>query len=100
MRKGTTPTLTFKLPFDAEMIKNAKITLCQKNAIVLEKKLCDCKKTQDSIEIKLTQEETFLFDCNSIIEAQLRVVTVNGDALASDVFKMFVAQCLDEEVLE
>lgn len=98
MRKGTTPTLTFKLPFDVAMLSNAKVTLCQGN-VRLEKKLCDCGTTDDSLTVKLTQEETFLFDCKSTVKAQLRVVTTNGEALASDVFTILVAQCLDDEVI-
>ena len=98
MRKGTTPTLTFKLPFEVSMLSNAKVTLCQDD-VRLEKKLCDCETTEDSLTVKLTQEETFLFECNSTIKAQLRVVTINGDALASDIFSIFVAQCLDDEVI-
>lgn len=98
MRKGTTPSLTFKLPFEVAMLANAKITLCQED-VQLEKKLCDCETTEDSLTVKLTQEETFMFDCNSIVKAQLRVVTVSGDALASDIFKILVSQCLDDEVI-
>lgn len=98
MRKGTTPTLTFQLPIEVAELANAKVTLCQGD-VRLEKKLCDCESTNDSITVKLTQEETFLFDCNSHIKVQLRVVTVNGDALASDIFTIFVAQCLDDEVI-
>lgn len=99
MRKGTTPSLTFKLPFSVGTISNAKITLCQRN-VKLVKRLCDCEITEeDSLTIKLTQEETFLFDCNTYIKVQLRVVTEYGDALASEVYSIFVAQCLDEEVL-
>ena len=98
MRKGTTPTLTFKLPFETAMLANAKVTLRQDDA-VLEKRLCDCATAENSLTVKLTQEETFLFDCNSHIKAQLRVVTINGDALASDIFTIFVAQCLDNEVI-
>lgn len=99
MRKGTTPSLTFKLPFTVGTISNAKVTLCQRH-VKLEKRLCDCEiNEEDSLTIKLTQEETFLFDCNSYINVQLRVVTENGDALASDVFNIPVAQCLDDEVI-
>ena len=98
MRKGTTPTLTFELPFEVAMLSNAKVTINQEN-VQLEKRLADCETTENSLTVKLTQEETFLFDCNSRIKVQLRVVTLSGDALASDIFNISVAQCLDEEVI-
>lgn len=98
MRKGTTPSFTFKLPFEVDMIANAKVTFRQGN-VTLEKKLCDCETAEASLTVRLTQEETFLFDCNSYVKVQLRVVDEHGDALSSTVYDVFVGQCLDEEVL-
>lgn len=98
MRKGTTPSFTFKLPFEVDMIANAKVTFRQ-GEVELAKKLCDCETAEDSLTVRLTQEETFLFECNSFIKVQLRAVTRNGDALSSAVYDVFVGQCLDEEVL-
>lgn len=99
MRKGTTPTLTFKIPFEVSMLKNAKATFRQGD-IQLEKKLGDFETTENTLTIRLTQEETFLFRSDTQIKVQLRVVTLNGDALASDIFNIFVSECLDNEVLE
>ena len=101
MRKGTTPTLTFELPPDVPVaeIANAKVTLCQGD-VRLEKKLCDCQTSENTLSVKLTQEETLLFACRSRLRFQLRVLTVGGDALATDVMEMFVHELLDEEVLE
>jgi hypothetical protein len=98
MRLGTTPTLTFKLPFEVSMLSNAKATFRQGD-IRLEKKLGDFETTENTLTIRLTQEETFLFRSDSQIKVQLRVVTLNGDALASDIFNIFVSECLDNEVL-
>jgi hypothetical protein len=98
MRKGTTPTLTFKIPFEVSMLSNAKVTFLQGD-IRLEKKLSDFTTTEDSLTIKLTQEETFLFDSDSPIQVQLRVVTIHDDVLASDIFRIFAEQCLDSEVI-
>lgn len=98
MIKGTTPSFTFKLPFNIELLSNAKVTLRQ-GEVILEKKLCDCATTENSLTVRLTQDETFMFDCKSVINVQLRVVTLNGDALATRVFDVYAKQCLDEEVL-
>ena len=98
MIKGTTPRFTFKLPFAVDLLSNAKVTLRQGD-IYLEKKLCDCETTENSLTVRLTQEETFMFECKSFIKMQLRVLTENGDALATRVFEVYAKQCLDEEVL-
>lgn len=99
MRKGTTPSFVFELPFGTEKISNAKVIFSLNNQVKLEKYLTDCNIKDNIITVKLSQEETFLFDCNSTIKIQLRVLTVNGDALASDVFTVFAYQCLDDEVI-
>lgn len=98
MIRGTTPSFTFKLPFDVALLANAKVTICQGDT-TLEKKLCDCSVNENALTVRLTQEETFLFDCHSFVKVQLRVVSVHGEALSTEVFDVRVKQCLDEEVL-
>ena len=44
MRQGTTPTLTFKIPFEVSMLSNVKATFRQGD-IRLEKKLDDFETT-------------------------------------------------------
>ena len=100
MRKGTTPSFVFELPIEVDTIKNAKVIFSFNNDVKLEKYLKQCAASGNKLTVKLTQEETFLFECNATVKIQLRVVTVNGDALASDVFSVFVHQCLDDEVIE
>lgn len=99
MRKGTTPTFEFELPFDISIIENAKIVFSFNKEVRLEKYLADCEQDGNTLRLKLTQEETFLFECNSTVNIQVRVLTIGGDALASDIFNMFTCQCLDGEVL-
>lgn len=98
MIRGTTPSFTFKLPFPVDMVANAKVTLLQ-GETMLEKKLCDCEASEDTLTVRLTQEETFLFQCTAFIKVQLRVVTTRGEALSTPVYDVFVKTCLDEEVL-
>lgn len=98
MIRGTTPSFTFKLPFPVAALANAKLTIRQ-GETTLEKKLCDCEAGENILAFKLTQEETFLFDCHSFVKVQLRVVTERGDALATGVYDVPVNQCLDGEVL-
>lgn len=99
MNIGTTPTHTFKLPFNTKVIKELKITYAQDGQIKLEKKIQDCTLNEDEVSIKLTQEETFLFDAIKNIEVQMRILTQVGDALSSDIRIIGAKRCLDSEVL-
>ena len=99
MRKGTTPKFTFNLPFSTELLDKARVTF-EHDGQELTKTLDDQNFDGNAISVQLTQEETFLFRCNSHIKVQLRVLTKKGEALASDVYSVFVSECLDNEVLE
>ena len=99
MRKGTTPTFTFTLPFDTAIVAKAKVIFEYDNEQQLTKTAGADNFSGNTIIVQLTQEETFLFRCNSRIKVQLRVLTNSGDALVSDVYTVFVEECLDNEVL-
>jgi len=100
MRLGTTPKHTFTFPFDVSKIANVKITYSQAGRIILEKYLKDCNVEGQTLTLTLTQEDTFLFMENKSVEIQARVVTLGGEVLASDVVRVLVERCLDEEVLQ
>ena len=86
MRRGTTPTLIFDLPFDTSMITEAWVTVAQGGENVIDKTTVDCVFEGNSISVKLTQAETLALNSSTRTEIQLRVRTVDGDALASDIF--------------
>lgn len=100
MRLGTTPTHTFTFPFDTSLIDELKITYAQNKKTVLEKYLADCEVGETSVSVFLTQKETFLFAEGVNVEVQARVLTTEGDALASDIRVVTAERCLDREVLE
>jgi hypothetical protein len=99
MRAGTTPTFIFKVPIDIEIIENIKITFFQNENIVLEKYLEDCEIIDGKFFLDLTQEESFKFDQEKKAEIQMRVVTIQGDVLASDIKTIGIKKCLDKELL-
>ena len=99
MRKGTTPTLTFRLPYTVDQLSDIKVTIAQDD-VILEKRLDDFKASDTTVYVTLTQDETFLFDDDSVAEVQLRAVSTHGEALASKVYNFFVGRCLDKEVLK
>lgn len=100
MRRGTTPIFSFTLPFNTDVIAVAKVTFKQGEKIVLEKKTKDCSLDNDVVSVKLTQEETFLFECKEFAEYQLRILDKAGNATETEVYREFVSECLDEEVLK
>lgn len=99
MKRGTTPTHTFELPFDTSILKELKITYAQDDKSILCKRLADCELNGSVAKVKLTQEETFMFDCKKMVQIQLRGLTLGGDAPESDVIIVSVDKCLDDEVL-
>lgn len=101
MRQGTTPTYEIELeePIDVSSVKNAKVTFSYQGEVILQKYLCDCEFDGKVFSLTLTQKETFMFEAHTIIKIQLRIVTVGGEALATDEYDDFVDRCLDDEEL-
>lgn len=100
MRRGTTPTHTFTLPFEVEMIKSVQVVYKQDGVIVLAKKTEDCTLSGNAIAYKLTQQESLAFHDSKNVEIQVRVLLQDGNALASDIMGVYVSRCLDDEVIE
>lgn len=99
MKRGSTPTHTFHISCDTSLIKEVKITYAQGNDIVLTKKAIDCELRAGKIVTKLTQEDSFKFDCTKPVYIQLRVLFLDGECVPSDIKMVDVGRCLDDEVL-
>lgn len=99
MIQGTTPTHKFNIPMDASIIKSVRITYAQQGKVLLTKESEDCHINGNVIELKLTQEETLLFDEFSSVQIQVRVLTAGGDALASELIRVPCGAILDKVVL-
>ena len=100
MRRGTTPEHTFTLPFDTSIISAARILYEQDNAVKITKTTEQCNFDGRVIAVKLTQAETLALMCNSTVKIQVRILTTDGEAMASDIITAFVDECLDNEVLK
>ena len=100
MRKGTTPTHIFELPFDSSDVSKIKITYQQNNSTILTKRDNDLKLEGNTVSTTLTQAETFLFDHTRTVYIQVRVLTNDGVALTSEIMAVGVDKCLDDEVLQ
>lgn len=100
IKKGTEPIIQFALPISADNVQKAKVIIKYKDNSKLTKYAEADSFSGNTISVKLTQEETFLFDCNSYIKVLLRVLTKSGEPLVSDVHNVFVEECFDDEVLK
>ena len=103
MIQGTTPTLHFNLPFQASLIKSAEITLqytdSYKNVLIV-KTLNDCELGETSISTRLTQEETLQLPAPATAKVQLRILTNDDVALATEPLKVSVEKLLKKDVIE
>lgn len=99
MRRGTTPTHTFQLPVDVSTLKEVKIIYAQSNKEVLTKYKENCAADGTSVSVTLSQEETLKFSACSPCQIQVRALTLDGMALASDIITIKVDPILDGGVL-
>ena len=99
MYRGTTPTITFTLPFESNQITVLHLCFCQKGEIVLEKALPDCVSAGNTLQVSLTEAETLLFDeKKGMVELQLRIGC--GDArMASNIMRVSVDRILKDGCL-
>ena len=99
MIRGTTPTHRFELPFSVENVSDALIVYSQNGEEVLRKTVRHCHMVDKTLSVDLTQEETFRFRCDRKVRVQVRVLTNDGRAMASNVLNIDVGECLSDDVL-
>ena len=99
MRRGTTPTHIYKLPFDVSLVEEIRITYAQNNKTVLTKTMADCMLDGEYILLTLTQEETLKFNDYNPVQAQIRIQTTSGNVIASKIMAVKVRATLDEVIM-
>ena len=99
MYRGTTPTITFTLPFESSRITALNLCFAQQDTVVLEKGLADCNLEGNTLKVSLTERETLLFDTKKgMVEMQLRIGC--GDArMASNIMQASVERILKDGCL-
>lgn len=98
MYRGTTPTFTFTLQFDASSIDNAYATFAQSGEVKIDKSLEDMQIDGKKLILKLTQEETLLLKGNSGVEIQLSV-RVGSNVMRSKIMTVTVNRILKEGLI-
>ena len=102
MYRVTTPTHTFTLPIDTSDCDQVQVTYQQgKNKLVFNSKDNPDEMFFDDkdVVVNLTQEETKTFKVGTV-SVQVRVLTMSGQALASQKFKIKVTDVINDEILE
>lgn len=105
MYRVTTPTYTFTLPIQTSACKEILITLKQ-SSIELEKHYENSTLPDGmtlngkDVYIHLTQEETKAFNTDHVVKAQVRVLTNDNEAFASQMINVYVNDVLNEEILK
>ena len=73
MRRGTTPKLIFTADMDCEQIDKLDVSFAQRDEVVLSKGLADCTVSGNTVTVRLTEEDTLLFDSRkNPVRIQLR----------------------------
>lgn len=109
MFRATTPTHTFLFDVDPDVsYSDILITYAQGNKIVLEKQKSDLTfegsqviegETVYLASLHLTQEESNKFQPIKTVNVQVRALTYNNEAVASNKIPVSVKDVLNDEVL-
>lgn len=96
-RRGSTPTHTFNVNVDLREA-TVYVTYSQRGQVIVEKTGDDLTITEESVTLSLTQAETLQFN-NGRVEIQIRYVTADGFADASNIIIVDTERILKEGVI-
>ena len=109
IRRGTTPVNRFTLPFDPPEQAEYIVVYAQgednEEEILFELQTTRCTIEGRRISVKLTQEETLLFDCSIPkgrrtplpLKIQIGIEAPGKDILWSDIIVTTVERCLKKD---
>lgn len=98
MIRGTTPIQEFCFAFDTNTIDKLSIVYVQSGRTIISKSENDVTIGDDRISFRLSQEETLLFK-EGLVNIQLKIKTLSGQVIASNVITTTVYKILDEAVM-
>ena len=95
MYRGTTPTLTFRLPIDTGSITVLSVAMAQGRQVKIEKTLSDVHLDGNVISCTLTEDETLSLTAGASVEAKIQLrVGVGEQRMASQIFTVPVERIL------
>lgn len=97
MYKGTTPTFTFTLKFEASTIDKLNIAMAQNGEVKISKSKADCTISGNTISVTLTEAETLALE-EGTLSIQLRI-GIGSERLASGITTVPVEGLLKDGAL-
>lgn len=95
--RGTTPTITFNLPFDVSTIQNLEVYFAQNDERLFMKGYNDCVLSGTTLSVTLKQKDTLKLDAEEKLQVQVRFRFTNGTADATKIIKGKVEELLSDE---
>ena len=100
MYRGTTPTLTFRLPIDTGSITVLSVAVAQGRQVKIEKTLSDVHLDGNVISCTLTEDETLSLTAGASVDAKIQLrVGVGEQRMASQIFTVPVERILRDGAL-
>ena len=102
MYRGTTPKLTYEVPFDPSVTKELWITYSQNNKELFTLRKGECEFDGNKIIVRLSQEQTLSFSPNYYVEMQIRYSRAGegfDEAQASEIMITSVKDILKDGVI-
>lgn len=96
MIRGTTPELTFKLPFSADTLSEIYISFAQNRTVIFEKTKSECTIDGNLIKVHLNQQDTLNLKNELTVEVQIRAITNGGDRIASHIIQASAKRILKD----
>lgn len=95
MRRGTTPSITFTLPFDRDLVDELWLTISQKSREVLTRTKDEMIVSGNFVTANLTQKDTLRLERGKA-DIQVRIKTTAGEAYASNIKTVSVDDILKD----
>lgn len=100
MRRGTTPTIKLTVSGISDIEIDKIFLTIKQRSVVVEKEKSDITINDDILQVTLSQEETLQFSDGIAAEMQLRVLSINGTAYASQILEVSIGQILKDGVIK
>ena len=98
MYQGETSTHTLTFSISTSLIKDIKLAYVQDRQIILRKTIKDCTVTDNSIQLKLTQEETLKFLPLEKFKIEIKVLTTDNQVIPFVIYCGPVSEMQNKEV--
>ncbi len=98
--QGTTPTITFNLPFDVSTIQNCEVYFGQNDELLVTKGYNDCVLDDQTLQVTLKQSDTLQFDPSEKLQIQIRFRYTDGSVDATEIIKGKIGDLLSDSIIK